>query len=469
MGARQFFKGLTWLLVLNLLIKPAWIFVIDRRVQNIVGHDAYGSYFALYNLTYVLLFLSDAGLSNMLTQRLSAKDNIDVRHLLKVKFLLLLLYALACVLTGSLTGISQWQTLVLLVAAQGLNSLFLFLRRILAAQQLFKTDAFLSVLDKTLLLLFCIGPVYGLFFRITIPLFLQLQVLSTSVAILGVLVLLLKKKAFTTGEKLAAKKIVRWITPFMLILLLMAAHNRLDAFLLERLHPAGAREAGIYATAFRLLDAANMVGYLTASFLVPFLARHQHNRALVQQVLLFSRHGLVLVSAAVVAFVFQFAPWLQALLYHTQEAYNSRVMVLCLAALPAYYFIHVYSSALTAMAHFGPLIKWVMVFALANALLNVWLIPSYGALGCCTAALATQYGLALALWLVASGRLGIAPAAGSAVLYPVAAGVCTALFFVGQKLTGNVWIILSSIALLGFAVLLWQRTRLKKLFLSLVR
>src|SRR4051812_21602318 len=97
MGAKQFFKSLSGLLALNLLIKPAWIFLIDRQVQNIVGHNVYGTYFALYNLTYVLLFLADAGLSNMLTQRLSAKENLNVRQLLNVKLALLLLYVVVCV------------------------------------------------------------------------------------------------------------------------------------------------------------------------------------------------------------------------------------------------------------------------------------------------------------------------------------------------------------------------------------
>ena len=60
MKSLSFFKGLSWLIVLNLLVKPVWIFFIDRQVQNIVGHELYGKYFALLNLSYVLYFLSDA-------------------------------------------------------------------------------------------------------------------------------------------------------------------------------------------------------------------------------------------------------------------------------------------------------------------------------------------------------------------------------------------------------------------------
>ena len=40
MKSLPFFKGLSWLILLNLLVKPAWIFLVDREVQNIVGHEA---------------------------------------------------------------------------------------------------------------------------------------------------------------------------------------------------------------------------------------------------------------------------------------------------------------------------------------------------------------------------------------------------------------------------------------------
>ena len=85
MKTKSFFGGLSLLLFLNLLIKPAWIFFIDRQVQNAVGHEAYGKYFALFNLTYVLLFAADAGLTNMLVQRVAAGAATNLRQLLVLK------------------------------------------------------------------------------------------------------------------------------------------------------------------------------------------------------------------------------------------------------------------------------------------------------------------------------------------------------------------------------------------------
>jgi O-antigen/teichoic acid export membrane protein len=465
MGAKQFFKGLSWLLVLNLLVKPAWIFLIDRRVQNIVGHEAYGSYFALYNLTYVLLFVADAGLSNMLAQRLAAEKTLNVRQLLRLKIFLLLLYVAVCVSFALLTGVAHRVILGYLVLIQALTSLFIFLRGLLTARQFYKPDAVFSVLDKTLLLALCIGPVYGFFRPMTITLFLQLQSLSTTVAVLSLLFFLVRKKSFPQGEKLTYKTIASWTAPFVLIILLMSAHNRLDAFLLERMHVNGAVQAGIYATAFRLLDAGNVAGFLTASFLVPFLSRHRNDNGLVQQVLLLSRHGLLLVAVSVVAFVLVFAPWLQQVLYHSGDVYSVSVMRLCLAALPAYYLTHVYGSALTAAGQFRAFILVLFFAVLLNVLLNLWLIPNYGARGCCLAALASQYGCGLALWLIASRRLAVSVSAGSMALYAAIALLLLFLFYGAQRLTGNVWIILSSIAFLATVFLLTQRSTIKRLFL----
>lgn len=464
MEAKQFFKGLSWLLVLNLLVKPAWIFVIDRQVQNSVGHRVYGAYFALFNLTYVLLFVADAGLTNMLTQRLAAGEKLHLKQLFRLKLLLLLLYATVCSAVAYATQVSQWQMLGYLILIQSFTSLFVFLRGLLTAAQLFKAGAFFSVLDKSLLFLLCIGPVYGLFRPMTMMLFLQLQTLSTFVAVCALSLYALKKDLFAVGNKTSIRKIAAWVSPFVIIVLLMSAHNRLDAFLLERLHPDGAKQAGIYASAYRLLDAANVLGYLAASFLVPFVSRHRQEKALVQKVVILTRHSLLFCAVGATAFVIVLAPWLQQVLYHTSSAYSDAVFRLCLAVLPACYLTHIYGSVLTATANLKHFIQIMLLAVAANFFLNLWLIPSYGAAGCCTAALVTQYGAALLSWIVGSKRAFISLSAGGFLFYFFALLFFLSVFYFGQKLPASVWIILSSIVLFAFVWMLTQRSRVKKSF-----
>ena len=61
--------------------------------------------------------------------------------------------------------------------------------------------------------------------------------------------------------------------PYAILTLLMASYNRFDAILLERLLPNGSQQAGIYAQAFRILDAAAMFALLFAGLLLPMFSK----------------------------------------------------------------------------------------------------------------------------------------------------------------------------------------------------
>src|SRR6187549_3815467 len=98
MRTSTFFKGLSWLILLNLMVKPVWIFFIDRQVQNITGFEAYGKYFAILNLSLVLFSIADAGLSVMLNQRMALQRNVYVPHLFRIKMILMVMYVIACCL-----------------------------------------------------------------------------------------------------------------------------------------------------------------------------------------------------------------------------------------------------------------------------------------------------------------------------------------------------------------------------------
>lgn len=126
MKSIQFFKGLSWLIFLNLLVKPVWLFGIDRQVQIEVGYEEYGKYFAILNLSYVLFFLSDIGLSNMINQRMANHAPLNVPRLLRIKFILVVIYFLVFCFIGWLTHISNWPLLFCVIAIQMLTSALIF-------------------------------------------------------------------------------------------------------------------------------------------------------------------------------------------------------------------------------------------------------------------------------------------------------------------------------------------------------
>jgi O-antigen/teichoic acid export membrane protein len=78
MKERSFYSNLFFSLGLNLLVKPAAIFLIDAAVQNEVG-SAYGLYFAIFNLSLILSILFDFGINNLSTKE--AAQNLEAAKL----------------------------------------------------------------------------------------------------------------------------------------------------------------------------------------------------------------------------------------------------------------------------------------------------------------------------------------------------------------------------------------------------
>lgn len=444
MRRAAFFKGLSWLIVLNLLVKPVWIFAIDRAVQNEVGNAVYGTYFSLFNLSYVLLFIADAGLSNMLNQRLAAEEKVSAGQLLQIKFLLLLFYVVACCLTGWLTHISEWTVLFYVIGIQVLTSMFVFLRSLITAHQYFRADAFFSVADKSLMVLLCGTIFYGIVAQITIVRFLQLQTASLALTVSAAFFFVRQYKLLPIENRQHNSAVLKFTAPFAAIILLMSLHCRLDAFLLERLHANGATEAGIYAAAYRLLDAGNTAGWLAASFLVPFIARNKRGRSTVASVVLTVRHALLFLSVSVVVLVMQFAPWLQKVLYHNNEGYQIQVLQYCLLCLPAYYLVHVYGAVLTATSKFVVFLKILGGCVIFNVVMNVYLVPKYGAFGCCLTALVSQYTCGIALMLASGKKLRLPLGFKWLFGYLFWAGALYGMLWAGKSTGLSLWIILAA-------------------------
>lgn len=463
MKSVTFLKSFSGLVLLNVLVKPLWIFGIDRQLQVLVGHEEYGAYFSIMNMAIILSFLADAGITNMLNRQLAMQEPLHLGRLLQFKMVLVGLYCGIVVAVAAASGITRWDIVWLVCGVQAGSSFLLFFRNILTGHQYFTTDAWMSVLDKLLMILAAAPFLYPLFgpVHISLPFFLSLQVASLSVTL--VLAYVLSRK-FIKAEGLyppALKEIIRLTLPFSVLVLTMSVHSRLDAFLLERVHPNGAYEAGVYATAYRLLDAGNTVGFLAASFLLPYVSRHRAQEALVRETMLKLRHLLLLASISLLAFVAVYAGWLTDLLYGINDPYHSRVLLVTIAVLPAYYVIHIYGSLLTARGLFQPFIVIVVISTLVNMTLNGLLIPVWGALACGTAALVSQYFCALACGVVAGRAWNTPLQVRDAVLYAGTGALLLALFYGGYRLGANTFLTLlvGSIltALIMFVPINWRK------------
>ena len=88
---RKFLSNLLFLLFLNLLIKPFWIFGIDRTVQNTLGAEEYGFYYALFGFSILFNILLDVGITNYNNRNIAQHNHMLGRYFSSIVWLKLLL------------------------------------------------------------------------------------------------------------------------------------------------------------------------------------------------------------------------------------------------------------------------------------------------------------------------------------------------------------------------------------------
>jgi len=325
---------------------------------------------------------------------------------------------------------------------------------VVTANQWFTTDAWLSVLDKTLMILVCGSVIVWplVFGPMSIDKFVVAQITCTSFAVLVAAIILLSRRvSFARPSfRFFGRSIILSVLPFAVTLFLMSIHTRLDGFLLERLHHDGAHEAGIYAAGFRLLDACNMVGYLIASFLMPFVARQWTEGRPLQEIVVQARHLQLMFAITVSSITIVLAPGIQQLLYHRSDNYGVQILRWCLPALIGYGFTQVYGTVMTATGRIRAFANFNLAAVIINITLNVLLIPKYGAFGCCISALGSQLFLGLCTMVYVHKELRIAPDVRSLVFYVVTGFIICALLYGLLKASVNLSLLVLSAGCTAF-------------------
>ena len=343
----------------------------------------------------------------------------------------------------------------------------------ISALQLFKTDSWLSVADKALMILFAgiwlYLPVFNK--KITVSGFVWMQLVSVSVTLLLCIYFLSRQPffGFVKTKKWSLPSVVKESWPYAVTVFFMGLHNRADAFLLERFHSNGSHEAGVYAAAYRLLDAGNMVGYLFATILVSYWARHANEKPVIQKSLTLSHQLLIpagILAACVSIFLHQ--P-LYSLLYHHSDIYGETILKWCLITIIPFFITHLYGTLLTAAGSIKMLMWLVMAAALINFTANIILIPAYGAKACVFTALASQTLLAAATIFVCRAKMNTVVKPVLWVQY-IAVGVITAaVLFLLQQKEISIWLKLAIACLTWFIAMNLFRIFSVKSFLKLIR
>ncbi|PJA07276.1 MAG: hypothetical protein COX70_07480, partial [Flavobacteriales bacterium CG_4_10_14_0_2_um_filter_32_8] len=397
---RKFISNLALLLFFNFLIKPFWIFGIDRTVQNTVSAEEYGIYFTLFNFSMLFNILLDLGITNYNNKNIAQHQQLLAKYfsgIVVFKFLLAILYFLITFIVGYLVGYdsSRFYLLLFLAINQFLISFIQYLRSNIAGLQLYTLDSMLSVLDKTLMIGFCAILLWGNTFDIQFQLmhFVYAQTLAYAITLLVVFVIVLvKSKQFKFKlNKSFSILILKQTYPYALLILTMTFYYRLDAIMLDVMLENGEKQVAIYAQAYRLMDASNQIGVLFSALLLPMFANMIKNKKKLDGLVRLS-FSLLFVPAIILATVCYFFPHqIMNILYHSNASDSAPVLSLLMFCFVAICSTYIFGTLLTANGNLKVLNKLAIGGVLLNFVLNLILIPKYQAIGSAVASLITQF------------------------------------------------------------------------------
>ena len=410
MKERSFYSNLFFSLGLNLLVKPVAIFAIDAAVQNVVGQQ-YGIYFAFFNFSLIISIVFDLGVNNYST-RLSAQNLPEAKKLfstiLSLRFLLMLVYLAGIGLLKVFIALSwtEYRLILLLGLNQFLIANISFFRSYFAGLQRFRLDAFLSVLDRLLLIL-SMGYIIYIYpdgFKLvdieTYSIF-QFGCYALSFLVSGGLTLYLLKPKLEFPRLNAIFPIVKKSFPFALLIVLMTLYTRIDALLLLYFSVDNSQqEAAYYAQAYRLIDALYMFAMVFAGLLFPMFAKMLKENPSVIGTLVSQASKLLLGSSlAFIVFSFVRGGISMDQIYDNTSVESQHILFLLSIAFFGMASNLIYGSLLTANGSLKVLNIISFVGLLVNISLNLILIPQVligGAVVAAGVAALTQILVALA-------------------------------------------------------------------------
>jgi len=396
---REFFINIVFLVSINLLIKPFFIFGIDRTVQNTVGAETYGIYFALLNFTYLLQIFNDFGINGFNSRNISQHNQLLDKYfpnIIIVKGLLGIIYLIVTFIIAWFSGYGIYFHLLFFIAInQLLVSLIFYLRSNISGLAMYRVDSFLSALDKLLMIIICsvLLWVHPFSENFKIEYFIYAQTVSLSLtAMFAFFIINRHLKKLTFRFKTAFIKLIfKESYPYALVVFLMTAYTRIDGVMIERMLPDGRLEAGIYASAFRLLDASNMLAFLFAGLLLPMFSKLIKERTSVGSLLQFSFQMIWAGSITLVAATYFYSNDIMIFLYKDATFYWGNVLRYLMISFIALSGIQVYGTLLTAN---GSLMKMNVIFVigvLINVILNYFFIQYFKAEGAAMATVITQF------------------------------------------------------------------------------
>jgi O-antigen/teichoic acid export membrane protein len=402
---RQFVVDLLFLLFLNLLIKPFWILGVEPTVQNAVGNSGYGEYWVLFNFSILFNIILDIGLTNYNNRNIAQNNSLVTEHfsnLFPLKLFLGFIYLIITIIAAYFNGFDSRyvKLLSILCLNQFLLSFILYLRSNLQGLHQFKTDTFISVMDRFIMIILSFlvlkYEIFGVKMNIMNFTYIQTFALFTT-CIIGFISVYTHLDKFKPeiNFKLSLN-IIKKSAPFAVLVLLMAFYNRFDSLMLEKILPKGSEkgsgsyEAGVYARAFRLLDSANMIAYLFSVQLLPKFSKMLKEKSKVDELVKLASILLIVPAILVSMVTFFFSAEITTLINGHNNDNSSSILGILMFCFTPMASVYIFGTLLTSNGNLRQLNYMALTGVFLNIVLNFILIPRFFALGAAYASFLTQ-------------------------------------------------------------------------------
>lgn len=454
---REFLSNIFLILGLNIIIKPLYIIFIEAEVQNVVGTNAYGLFFDIFNLCFIYQFFLDLGIQNYTSRYLSENQEkysdyfaktLGTKILLSLGFMILTIVSFYFLKYDS----SDFSLLLLVGAVMILISFWMYLRASIAALGYFRVDSYLSVIDKLLLLISLSIALYFSALRssFTIETFLYFQIVCYLIVISTAAIFLLKKRGIPSFSISFdySRKLFKNSVPYALVFLIMTLYTKLDGIMLGRMIDDDHLQAGIYAAGIRLTDALSMIGFLFATLLLPMFAHLNlpKDRNELWEIAYRLLLNMVIITLGIGLFYGdEVLTWLyvDATDYY-QDVFQGLILSVCVMTLS-----YIFGIMITAKGDLKRLNIVYFLGVIVNWSFNFWLIPKYQAVGAAYVTFATQLVVFLGLVYLSIKDLEFRIRPKILINSLLFLAISIALFYGAKTYLPTDWVISMSFSVLG--------------------
>lgn len=395
---KLFLKGLGITLLLNLLVKPATIFMVDIKMQNELGSDQYGTFQTVLNFTFLFSMLLDMGITNFMTRMIAQYPHMIHKYNDRLFTLRTLLIGVYVLWTVGLYLVIQlplewWWILGLLIMHQVSIITVNYVRAYTGGLLKFGLDAILSVVERSVYFVLGVVLIYANFVEpISLQWFIAIFVSSSGISLLTAAIIYFRIVALPKfkWDGYFFLSMLKQSYPYAILVILMMLCIRLDAVFLEKIHPDGTVQVAYYTQSFRLLDACWMFAVLFGSILLPVYSRVLKEKGSTTGIMTSALNILVAGGLLMVVFTIGMKELIFDLLYKDANNYSYNSWVFLSMTFIPMCFTVVFGTLLTANQSMRKLNQIALLSLITMIILNVILIPFLGAVGTAIAAFVSQ-------------------------------------------------------------------------------